>query len=408
MAEREDIFPRLFQIVRMTGMILGGLGVLAAVALLISNPQRFFHGYMVAYIFWLSLTMGCFGLTLVQHVVRSSWGAPILRFLEAGTSNLWLMFLLTIPLLYTIWTQNGIIYPWADPAIVHSNHHLEGKSFYLNKEFFTGRIILYFLVWIVISWKLRGWSKLEDETLSRDVNQARVNLSAPGIVIFAVTLTFAFTDLVMSLDPLWFSTIWGIWWMVCCGLTASAFVVFVLSLLTNVKPYSDVITPGLFRDLGNILLAFTMFWGYISLSQWLIIYSGNLPEEIGFYIQRGLGANAPVGLWWALGVFIVFAQFFMPFLLLLSGRTKRTPEILGKLALWILFVRVLDVLWTVMPFFRISAVKPDMLTFAVAAAAFIGIGGLWLFFWMTALTRASLLPRHNLFVKEALEAEHAH
>ena len=408
MAEREDTFPRQFRIIQTAGGILGGVGVAAAVALLMSNSERFFHGYMFAYIFWLSLTMGCFGLTLVQHMVRSSWGAPILRFLEAGTANLWLMLVLTIPLLYTVWTQNGILYPWADPAIVHSNHHLEGKAFFLNKEFFTGRIILYFVIWLTWATKLRAWSKLEDETLSREVNQARVNWSAPGIVVFAVTLTFAFTDLVMSLDPLWFSTIWGIWWMVCCGLTASAFVVFVLSLLTNVKPYTDVITPGLFRDLGNILLAFTMFWGYISLSQWLIIYSGNLPEEIGFYIQRGLGANAPVGGWWLLGVLIVFGQFFVPFLLLLSGRTKRTPEILGKLAVWILIIRVMDVMWTVMPFFRISKVQPNMMTFAIAAAAFIGIGGIWMFLWVNALTKAALLPRHNLFVKEAVEHQHAH
>ena len=407
MAERED-FPRQFSVLRLAAAVIGAVGAGIAVVLLLMSPDRFFHGYMFAYIFWLSVTMGCFGLTLVQHVTRSSWGASILRFLEAGSGNLWFMALLTLPLLYTIWTGNGIIFPWADPELVKTHHHLQAKEVFLNKTFFTVRIAIYFGLWLLWHTKLRRWSILEDETLDRDVNQARVNWSAPGIVMYMLTLTFAFTDLVMSLDPLWYSTIWGIWWAVCCGLAGSAFVVFVLSRLVGVKPYSDIVTPGLFRDLGNILLTFTMFWAYISLSQWLIIYSGNLPEEITYYIQRGLGAVTGAGFWWILGVFIVFGQFFIPFLLLLSGRTKRTPAYLGALALWILFIRVLDVFWTVVPFFRISRVKPDLMTFGIAAAAIVGIGGIWLFLWVLNLSRARLLPRHNIFVKEALEQQHAH
>ena len=225
--------------------------------------------------------------------------------------------------------------------------------------------------------------------------------------MFVVTTTFSFTDLVMSLDPGWFSTIWGIWWTVVCGLSATAFVICMMSLVMGAKPFSDIATPGLFRDLGNVLLTFTMFWGYISLSQWLIIYSGNLPEEISFYIQRGIGALAPLGLWWLLGVAIVFGQFFIPFLMLLSGRTKRTPGILGPLALWILAVHALDVFWTVMPFFRITAVKPDWVTVALAAASFVGIGGIWLFLWSLNLTRGALLPRHNMPVRGEV-VEHAH
>ncbi len=196
--------------------------------------------------------------------------------------------------------------------------------------------------------------------------------------------------------------------MVCCGLAASSFVVLVMTQLTDVKPFSDIITPGLLRDLGNILLVFTMFWGYISLSQWLIIYSGNLPEEITYYIQRGMGATTPVGAWWMLGVLIVFGQFFVPFLLLLSGRTKRTPAILAKVALWIFVIRIMDVFWTVVPFFRISEHKPNLVTLGIAAAAFVGIGGIWLFLWVAHLSKAALLPRHNLFVPEAVEQQHAH
>jgi hypothetical protein len=410
MAEREETFPKPLQAWKSAGLVVGIIGIVAAAVLGVTNSQRFLHGYMFAYIFWLALTMGCFGLTMVQHMVRSSWGAAILRFLEAGTANLWLMALLSIPVVYAAWTGQNVLFPWADHALVESNHHLHGKAFFLNPTFFTIRMVIYFGIWLLWATKLRRWSLEEDRTHSRAVNQARVNWSAPGIVMFAVTLTFAFTDLVMSLDPLWFSTIWGIWWMVCCGLAGSAFVVFMLSRVTEVKPYSDIVTPGLFRDLGNILLTFTMFWGYISLSQWLIIYSGNLPEEITYYIQRGLGATAPVGAWWILGVVIAFGQFFVPFLLLLSGRTKRTPAILGKVALWILVVRFLDVFWTVVPFFRISEHKPNLITLGIAVAAFLAIGGIWIFLWVTHLSKAKLMPEHNMFAKDTdtLEAQHAH
>jgi len=217
-------------------------------------------------------------------------------------------------------------------------------------------------------------------------------------VVFFIVVTFGFTDWVMSLSE-WYSTIYGVWFAVTGGQAAMALATYIVCRLADRKPYSEVITPALTKDFGNLLFMFTMLWAYISLSQFLIIWSGNLPEEVTFYYNRFRGGMVFIG------AFLILGQFFLPFLLLLSGKSKRFPVLLRKIALWILFVRFVDMFWQVTPFFRRGLSVADLPSYALDLAAVAGIGGIWLALFFASLRKHALLPAHDTRLLDAAMAE---
>ncbi|HXG33601.1 MAG TPA: hypothetical protein VNJ11_09560 [Bryobacteraceae bacterium] len=359
----------------------GAAGILALVACAAGaagSPDQFFRSYLFAYLFWIGIALGCFAIVMLHHLVGGSWGVVIRRLLESGAGTLPLMAVLILPLLAGL----PRLYVWARPEAVAGDELLRHKAPYLNVPFFLGRLVFYFAVWIVLAHLLNKWSEEQDRTLSPQVKARLQLLSGPGLVLYGLTVTFASVDWVMSLEPHWFSTIYGILFMTGEALATLAFVILALLVLVRRKPMADVLRPGHFHDLGNLMLAFVMLWAYVCFSQFLIIWSGNLPEEIPWYLRRLDGGWA-----WVAVALIVF-HFALPFVLLLSRQNKQRLEILAGIAGGVLLVRLVDLFWMVMPAFHPGGFRVHWMDLLMP----VGIGGLWLAAFVWRLKRRPLLP----------------
>jgi hypothetical protein len=294
----------------------------------------------------------------------------------------------------------GDIYPWTgirtetDPGM---HHVMETKGTYLNPVFFLVRAVIYFTFWIAFSRFVNRSSLQQDQTGDPTLAQTRTNWSSPGLVVHVLLITFAATDWIMSLDPHWFSTILGVLFLAGQALGAVALSTLILVSLAGRRPFSQIISQELTRDLGNMLFAMTMFWTYISLSQFLIIWSANLPEETPFYVIRNSGG------WLWVGVANILFGFFTPFLILLSGRTKRTPDYLWKVAALIFVMRIVDISWNVIPFYLQAGWGDVGHLWWLCPAMWLGIGGIWISVFMGHLRRSPLLARHDPRVREVLE-----
>lgn len=392
---------------------LQGLAMpLAAIGLLVviggyftdrsAGHKMFWASYVYGWFFWMSLTLGCTTLTFLHHSIRAQWSLSLLRIVEAGNKLLPVMALFFLPLVFGVWTQQ--IYPWADPKISEEVAVIHHKASWLNPTAWTVRSVLYFAYWIFMTSRLNASSTRQDETRDERLGEVRASWAAPGGVLHVVLLTGAMTDWAMSLDPTFFSTIYGVWHMVTQVLCAMAFGTILTLSLRSKAPYVDAVNPLLTKDLGNMMLGFTMLWGYISLSQFIIIWAGNLPEEITFYSNRFQGPLVYVG-----GA-LILCQFVIPFLLLLSGRTKREPTLLRGVAIWIFCARIIDLFWQMTPFFRYGMSGAYVLNYAIDLAALAGVGGVWLFAFVNNLKAQPLLPLHdNRIQKTKAELEaHSH
>lgn len=370
--------------------VLGGIGLaLTALGFLIAR-DTFLQSYLIAYIFWTGITVGSLAVLMIHHLSGGAWGMVGRRVWEAATRNLPLMIVLFLPIALNLPT----LYAWARPEAA-TDPIIQSKAAYLNVTGFYLRAAVFFAAWIGLSSMLRKWSKEQDDSPAeipgpRD-RRFRV-LSGPGLVIYVLTVTFMSVDWVMSLDPHWYSTIFGVLMIGGQGLSTLAFTIVVLSALVKFKPMADVAGPDQFHDLGKMMFAFVMLWAYFSVSQLIIIWSANLPEEIPFYLQRLHGPWAPIS------IAILLLQFTLPFLLLLSRSLKRNPGRVRVIALLILVMRVVDITWTIGPVFRHDGSSLHWLDFALV----LGMGCLWLpLFWRNLASRP-LVPAHDPHFKEAM------
>ena len=267
----------------------------AIAALLIPIPglrKQFFHSYLLAYVFWIGIALGSLAIVMVQHVAGGAWGVVIRRILESSTRTLPLMAILFLPILLGMHD----LYHWSHREAVGENEILRLQSGYFNVGFFIVRAVIYFAIWGTLIYFLNKWSAEQDQTADIRLANRMQTLSGPGIVLFALTVTFAAVDWVMSLDPEWYSTIFGILFMGGWGLSALSFTIAVAVLLANREPLRGVLAPRHFHDLGKLLLAFVMLWAYFNLSQFLIIWWGNLPEEVPWYLRRMTGDGKSLAL----------------------------------------------------------------------------------------------------------------
>jgi hypothetical protein len=332
-------------------------------------------------------------ILLISHLTGGLWGLVTRRLLEAGTRTLPVMAVLFAPIAFGLTSLYTWIQPGDDPILKH-------KAAFLNVPFFLGRTVFYFAVWIFVSSLLNRWSLELDKGESLRVSRRLRGASGVGLVLMGLTITFAAVDWAMSLSPHWFSTIYGIWFMVGQALSALALVIVIATFLAAERPMSDVLRPGTLQDLGKLLFAFTMLWAYVHLSQFLIVWSGNLAEETPFYLHRTQGG------WQYLGTFLIVFHFALPFLLLLSRDVKRNPRVLGTLALWVVAVRVADLYWTIGPDLVGHGAKAVPLTFHwLDVAGPLGLGGVWLFLFARELGRRPLLPLGEPEVMELVELQ---
>jgi hypothetical protein len=293
-----------------------------------------------------------------------------------------LMALLFVPFFFGL----SDLYTWARPDYVAADPVLQHKQPYLNAPFFTIRAAVYFVIWVSIALLLNHWSRLEDEEGDDAVRaRRRRQFSGPALAIYGVTITFSAIDWLMSLEPHWFSSIFGV--LVAAGqvVVALSFVIVVLVLLANWEPLTDIVTARLLNDLGNLLLAAVLFWGYIAFIQYMIVWSGNIPEEVVWYLRRLENG------WSWVALFLVLFHFALPFAVLLSGRVKRRARLLAAVASVLLVAHLINLFWMVAPVFHTRGFHLHWLDVAVPLA----IGGVWIGLFVWRLRQQPLLPLHD-------------
>lgn len=384
------------------GIALLVVSVIAALLVPIPGLRRqFFHSYLLAYVFWIGIALGSLALLMVQHLAGGAWGVVIRRVLESSTRTLPLMGILFLPILFGMHD----LYHWSDSEAVRETEMLRLKSAYLNIPFFIIRTVIYFAIWGTLVYFLNKWSAQQDETADIRFAKRMQTLSGPGLVLFALTVTFAAVDWVMSLDPEWYSTIFGILFMGGWGLSALSFTIAVAVLLANREPLRGVLQARHFHDLGKLLLAFVMLWAYFNLSQFLIIWWANLPEEVPWYLRRVTGG------WQVIGVSLMIFHFALPFLLLLRRDLKRNPNLLSIVAMLVIVMRFIDSLWLIVPELYKNPQRPHEGHFGLSLFDLIvpiGVGALWLAWFAWQLSKRPLLPINDPLLDKALHGGGGH
>lgn len=390
--------PPIVKTMAQRSLVVGVIFSVIAIVLAFVRPDEFYRGYLLGFMCWLGVALGSMVIIMIRHLTGGGWGVLIRRLQGAAMRTLPLLTVLFIPLLIPVF--RGRIYPWAMPldAIqdAHIREHLEKHNFikgaYLNSSGFLIRAIIYFAIWNLLSSLLSKWSVEGDSPKTRDNTSRFKAVAGPGLILYAFTISFAVIDWVMSLDPSWISTIFGLIILIGQVLSAMCFAVVVERILYKYKPMSEMLTPDFVHDHGKWMLTFVMVWAYFSFSQWLIIWAGNLPNEITFYLKRINGG------WGWVAVILPLFHFAVPFAILLSRPLKRDIRRLVWVAVWLILMRYVDLFWIIEPNFSRT------LTITISDIVVpIAIGGIWLAFFFRNLASLPLLPAYDPTAVEVLE-----
>jgi hypothetical protein len=341
-------------------LVLCGLGVLGSVLGVMRDPRQFGYSYLLAFMFFLSLGLGALFLVMLHHLFDASWSVPVRRFVEHLAWFLPVLAVLFLPLALLA----PQVYPWMDPA--QADHALHAKAAYLNPTAFYVRAVLYFAVWSLLAWKLRQWSLRQDRTGAADCTYRLRRYAAAGIFLFAVTVTLASIDWMKSLQHQWYSTMYGVYYFSGSVWVTLALAYVITVVLKRAGPLGDVVHQRQFRDLGVLLLAFTIFSAYIHFSQYFLIWNAAIPEETFWYVQRERGT------WWTVGLVLVFGHFLVPFLCLLRIDAKHCLPLMLPLCGWVWAMHYVDLAFNILP-----PLHPDGFRLHwMDLACFLAIGGL--------------------------------
>lgn len=356
---------------RRPALALGVIGVAIAGLGYYWNPVEFFPAYLFALLFFWGVSLGSLAIAMLHALTGGEWGYSIRRQLEAAYSTLPLVAVLFIPLAFGL----DVLYPWARESLVATDPGLQKKAVYLNPTAWEARAAGYFVLWLGLALAMNRFS-VNESIVKRQRRLAL--LAGPGLVMWVLTVTFAAVDWVMSLEPNWSSSMYGVLFVAAQGVSGLALAILVTSRLRERAPWREVAQTSRLHDLGNLLLAFVMFWTYVVFMQFLIIWSGNLPEETPWYLRRIHG-----GWQWIVLALAAF-HFALPFLLLLSRNLKRHPRRLAAVATTLLAMRLVDLYWLVMPAFF-----PALSFGWIDAAVLVGLGGLWSWVYLGQLESRS-------------------
>jgi hypothetical protein len=392
---------------RSRALVAGVVGLAGCAAGYVLDPGNFFRAWLVGYLLFLGITLGSLAPVMIQHLSGGAWGV-FRRIFEASSRTIPLMAVLFLPVLFGMHE----LYPWTHADLVREDHILQQKAPYLNTTFFIVRTVIYFVGWWLLARALNRLSQRQD-TGDPSVNIPIQRLSGAGLVFYALTVTFAGIDWIMSLNPHWFSTLFGFLIMGGQGLAALSFTVVIASQLMPREPMEGWLKPSHIHDLGKLMLAFVMLWAYFNFSQYLLTYAANLAEEVPYMITRTTNG------WQYLALFLVLFHFAVPFLLLLSRDRKRNVHRLVIVALWLLFVRFADLFMMVSPEFAATggnlhahtgegAHVSHFFVHWLDLAAPLGIGGLWMWMFYTQLGGRPLLAAGDPYLREALQSSGGH
>jgi hypothetical protein len=353
------------------------------------NGAQFFRSYLLGYVWWLGITLGCLAVLMMQHLAGGLWGFVIRRPLESAVRLLPLLAVMFVPLIFGI----PSLYVWDHAGLYKSPH--SHQAHYLTGPLFILRAVIYFVAWILLAYLLNRWSAAQDASGDPVQRRRMQNFSGPGLVIYALTVTFASIDWLMSLDPQWSSTIYPLILIAGQMLAALAFCAAILFLLVQHKPMSDIVQEKHVHSLGKMMLAFVMLWAYTSYSQLVIIWAGNLPEEISWYLRR-LNSG-----WKYVALALVVFHFAVPFALLLSRDLKRNARRLARVAILLVLVRYLDLLFWIAPN-SLPGFQNGMPFQWMDIAVPVGIGGIWMAAFVWALRQRPLLALHDQRFEEVV------
>jgi hypothetical protein len=391
---------------RSRALVIGGGALLLCAVGFVLNRDQFFRAWLIGYMLWLGVALGSMGLMMIHHLSGGAWGMVVRRVWEASTRTLPLLTVLFIPVVLGL----NRLYPWAHPELMQTDEILRHKAVYLNPTFFLARAAVYFIGWNLIAWRMTALSQAQDQgdvTATRSMQR----LSGGGLVFLALSITFVGVDWFMSLNPDFYSTMFGFLFMNYLGLAGLAFTIIMAAYLRRTEAMGALFRPSHFADYGKLTLAFVMMWAYFQFSQYLLVYAANLQEEIPYVLTRIEGG------WQYLALFLLIFQFVVPFCLLLSRPLKRTPERLVKLAFWLLIVRVIDTFMYVTPEFSTGGANRWFVAGQHGSIFFvnwldivtpIAIGGLWFWMFFTQLRQRPLLPIGDPYLAAALESSGGH
>ncbi len=353
--------------------------------------DQFFHSYLIAFMFVLGLSLGSLGLLMLQHLTGGHWGIMTRRPLESATRVLPVVAVFFLPI--AIFGMKHLYGEWLNAPPTGEKSLSDLQKSYLTSNGFLIRAVIYFVIWIGLVLIFNRWSKEQDVNREDRALRRRMKmLAGPGIILYVFVMTFAAIDWVMSLSPHWASTIYGFLFVIGQLISSMSLMIAVLVFLSRTAPMEGLIQSRHLHDLGKLLLAFVMLWAYFGFSQLLIIWSGNLPEEISFYRTRLYGA------WGVVAVFVLIFHFFVPFFSLLPRDVKRSAKLLSKVALWLIFMRLVDLFWLTRPEFTSNAI-PGLMD----VAAVLALAGIWFAVFARNLKSQPLLPLGDPRLEEAIE-----
>lgn len=366
-------------------LIIGSVFLVASILDGIRVPEQFFRSYLLGFIFWIGLPLGCAAFLMIHYLTGGDWGLPVKQPLEAGVRTLPLLLLFVVPLLFAL----PRLFVWARPAEVAADPTLQYKHVYLNVPFFLVREAIYFAVWLWTARRLTHWSTELYRTGDPTVEDRLQGMSGPGLVLYGLTITFFSIDWIMSLEPHWFSTIFGMIFMVLQVQVAIAFVILMARLVGAYEPVSTTISAVRFIDLGNLLLTFVMLWAYLAFSQFLIIWSGDLLKEIPWYASRSERG------WSIIALLLILFFFALPFVLLLMRGIKGRMNALSSVSALLMIAGFVDIYWMIVPSFHPGAPRFYLLDFLLP----VGLGACWFAFYLEQLKKHPLLPPQSAVIQ---------
>lgn len=389
-----------FDAIQSRALTIGAAGLVACLVGAVIAPAAFFPAYLTGFLFWASISVASIGLCFLHRLVGGGWALPLRRPFEAGAALVVLMAIFFIPVVLGL----SYTFAWTDEAVVKANEvvaHKVEKIKYLTPGFFTTRAVIYFAFWTLSAFLVNAWSRKQDESHDDAPSRRLTAIAGPFTVFMFLSASFAAFDWGMSRDPDWYSTIYGAMFTVGMILTTMSFMVIFVGRNSDLEPFKSALSVGRLNDLGNLLLAFTMLWAYMSFSQFLITWLGNLPEEVIWYLRR---TN---GVWGAIALGLIAFGFFAPFLALLQRTHKRDIGWVVPIASWIILMRVVDLFWLIVPGFS----DPDKDGFAWGsllwyAATLAGIGGIWVSAFVRRLRTAPLVPLRDPRIIDAMAHDH--
>jgi len=369
-------------LVGLFGLAISGVGWF-------TDASRFYHAWLTAFLYWLSLGLAGLFFTMLHYLTAARWSVVLRRISESLMLQLPWLAVAFLPVLLGLHD----LFHWSQEEAIASDHLLKWKSAYLNASSFIVRTVVYFAVWTTLALLLRKRSLAQDTQPQLDHVAGLRKLSAGGMLLFAVTVTFAAFDWLMSLEPHWYSTIFGVYFFGGCFLSGVSLIAVICFFLRRNGILREIITAEHYHDLGKLMFAFTIFWSYIGFSQFFLIWYGNIPEETIWYLSRWEDG------WSGVSLVLLFGHFAIPFVVLIFRAVKRSPMLLALVAAWILVMHWVDLYWLVYPTFTEQYAGVGW----IEIAPVVGIGGVFIALFWRSFTSRPVLPTGDLWLEASIK-----